>query len=150
MFKKVYDLISKELSGKNAKEVIGEIATYHRIQSSPGFRDAAKFCHSQAESYNIPHVKTHSYPATGSNSYWGNPVPKEWAIKNATLELIEPNGTKRNLCRFFENPCSVIQRSKATPKEGITGEVVILPKGLKDEEIEKLDLSTVALDDSGM
>ena len=140
MFKKIYDLISKEFSGKNAKEVIGGIANFHRIQSSPGFREAASFCQKQLESYDIPLVKTLSYPATGSNSYWGCPVPKEWAIKSATLELIEPNGTKRNLCRFFENPCSVIQRSKATPPEGISGEVIILPNGMNDEELEKLDL----------
>lgn len=140
MFKKIYDLISKEFSGKNTKEVIGGIANFHRIQSSPGFREAASFCQKQLESYDIPLVKTHSYPATGSNSYWGCPVPKEWAIKSATLELTEPNGTKRYLCRFFENPCSVIQRSKATPPEGISGEVIILPNGMKDEELEKLDL----------
>ncbi|MBK5114210.1 MAG: DUF4910 domain-containing protein [Candidatus Heimdallarchaeota archaeon] len=152
MFKKIYDLISKEFSGKNTKEVIGGIANFHRIQSSPGFREAANYCHKQLENYNIPLVKTHSYPATGSNSYWGCPVPKEWGIKSATLELIEPNGTKRNLCRFFENPCSVIQRSKATPPEGITGEVVILPKGLKDEELEKLDLKGkfILTDDSDL
>ena len=35
MFKKIYDLISKEFSGKNTKEVIGGIANFHRIQSSP-------------------------------------------------------------------------------------------------------------------
>ncbi|GAG05773.1 unnamed protein product, partial [marine sediment metagenome] len=140
MFKKIYNLISKEFSGKNTKEVIGGIANFHRIQSSPGFREAASFCQKQLENYDIPLVKTHSYPATGSNSYWGCPVPKEWAIKSATLELIEPNGTKRYLCRFFENPCSVIQRSKATPLEGISGEVIILPNGMKDEDLEKLDL----------
>ena len=152
MFKKVYDLISKELSGRNAKEVVGEIAKFHRIQSSPGFRAAAKYCHEQLESLKIPYVKTHSYPAKGNISYWGCPVPKEWAIKNATLELIEPNGTKRNLCRFFENPCSIIQRSKATPPEGITGEVIILPAGLTDEEIEKFGIKDkfILTDDSDL
>ncbi len=152
MFKKIYDLIAKELSGRNAKEVIGEIAKFHRIQSSPGFRAAAQYCHKQLESYNLPFVETHSYPAKGNNSYWGCPVPKEWSIRSATLELIEPNGNKRNLCRFFENPCSVIQRSKATPQEGITGEVVILPRGLTDEEIEKLDINDkfILTDDSDL
>jgi aminopeptidase YwaD len=36
--------------------------------------------------------------------------------------------------------CSVIQRSKTTPKDGIEAEVVILPQGLTEEEMKKHDI----------
>lgn len=140
MFQKILTKISKEFSGQNAKELISGIANFHRIQSSPGFREAAEFCHGKLEGYSIPFVKTHKYPAKGNNKYWGCPVPKEWSIKSATLELVEPTNEAKILCRFFENPCSIIQRSKATGKEGITAEVLILPKGLSEDEMKKYDI----------
>ena len=137
MFQKVLEEIQKEFSGKNAKELIEGISNFHRIQSSPGFREAANYCHNKAKEYSISSVVTHEYPAKGHNKYWGNPVPKEWSIKSATLELIEPKSSTKFLCRFFENPCSVIQRSKSTGKDGVIAEVVILPKGLSEEEMKK-------------
>ncbi len=140
MFQKILTEISKEFSGQNAKEIIGGIANFHRIQSSPGFRDAAEFCLGKLEEYTIPFVKIHKYPAKGNNKFWGCPVPKEWSIKSASLELVEPTNKAKILCRFFENPCSVIQRSKATNKEGITAEVIILPKGLSEDEMKKYEL----------
>ncbi len=137
MFHKELKIINKEFSGVNAKEIIGGIAQYHRIQSSPGFRAAAKFCHNKVESYGVADVKTHTYPAIGSNHYWGNPVPKEWSIESSSLELVEPKKQAKIISRFFVDNCSVIQRSKATPKEGIEAEVVILPRGLTEEEMKK-------------
>ncbi|NHJ49550.1 MAG: DUF4910 domain-containing protein [Asgard group archaeon] len=140
MFKEILDKVTKEFSGINAKDVIGGIANYHRIQSSPGFRAAANFCQEKLNEYEIPFVEILTFPAKGHNRYWGNPVPKEWSIKSATLDLIGPKDSAKNLCRFFVNPCSVIQRSNSTPKDGITGEVVILPRGLEEEDMKKLEL----------
>ncbi len=139
MFQKIYKKIVDEFSGVNAKEIIGGIANFHRIQSSPGFRAAAKYCQNRLIEYNIPSVKIHSYPAQGHNSFWGCFVPKEWSIENASLELIEPRESAKTLSRFFEFPCSIIQRSKATPTEGLIGEVVVLPRDLSDKEIRKFD-----------
>lgn len=138
MFKSIFNIITKEFSGKNAKEIITGIANFHRIQSSPGFRSAINFCKEKLVNYSIPQIKIHKYPAKGDNYYWSCPVPKEWTIKSASLDLIEPQ--KKKLCRFFEIPCSVIQRSTATAKEGLVGQVVILPKDLPPEEIRELEL----------
>ena len=107
MIKKIFDKVSKEFSGTNAKELVGGIANFHRIQSSPGFRDAAKFCFEKAKDYGITQTEILTYPATGKKLYWGCPVPKEWAIESATLKIIEPKEHEKYLCRFFENPCSV-------------------------------------------
>ncbi|MFW9921721.1 MAG: DUF4910 domain-containing protein [Candidatus Thorarchaeota archaeon] len=140
MYEQIQKIISREFSGNNAKDLIAGIANFHRIQSSPGYRDAAKFCYQKIGEYSIPQAKIHSYPAKGNNEFWGCPIPKEWSIESASLDLIEPKGQAQSLCRFFENPCSIIQRSKATPQEGIIAEVVILPKGLTEEEISKYDI----------
>lgn len=140
MFEEIYNCISKEFSGSNAKEIIGGIANYHRIQSSPGFRQAAKYCYEKVVEYNIPQVKIHSYPANGNNQYWGCPVPKEWSIKSASLEIVEPKKNAKTLCRFFVEPCSIIQRSKNTPPEGLEAEVVILPRGLDENKMTKYNL----------
>ena len=117
MFQSIFNIITKEFSGKNAKEIIGGIANFHRIQSSPGFRAAAKYCQEKLEDYSISNVETHSYPAKGFNQYWGKPIPKEWSISSASLDLEEPTGEAKNLCRFFEDSCSIIQRSKGLVKE---------------------------------
>ena len=90
MIKKIFNKVSKEFSGTNAKELIGGIANFHRIQSSPGFRDAAKFCFEKAKNYGLSQTQILTYPATGKKLYWGCPVPKEWGIENATLKIIEP------------------------------------------------------------
>ncbi|MBN1328862.1 MAG: DUF4910 domain-containing protein [Candidatus Heimdallarchaeota archaeon] len=152
MFKKILSVISKEFSGENAKELTAGIANFHRIQSSPGFRAAANYCQSRLNEYKIPYVSILSYPANGNNTYWGYPIPKEWNITSATLDLIEPKADEKNLCRFFEVPCSVIQRSKATPKEGIVGEVIILPSGLDEKAISEYDIKGkfILTDDSNL
>ncbi|MHA1211979.1 MAG: DUF4910 domain-containing protein, partial [Candidatus Heimdallarchaeota archaeon] len=140
MIKRILEIVSKEFSGENAKELTGGIANYHRIQSSPGFRAAAKYSLEKFNSYKLQDTSVLSYPAKGHNKFWGCPIPKEWSIKSASLDLVEPKDNKKNLSRFFEVPCSIIQRSKATPKEGITAEVMILPSGLKAEEIAKYNV----------
>ncbi|MHA1213076.1 MAG: hypothetical protein ACTSSH_11500, partial [Candidatus Heimdallarchaeota archaeon] len=126
MIKRILEIVSKEFSGENAKELTGGIANYHRIQSSPGFRAAAKYSLEKFNGYKLQNASILSYPAKGHNKFWGCPIPKEWSIKSASLDLVEPKDNKKNLSRFFEVPCSIIQRSKATPKEGITAEVMIL------------------------
>ena len=140
MFQSIFKSITKEFSGRNAKEVIGGITNFHRIQSSPGFRAAAKYCLERLNEYGIPNTKILSYPAQGSNHFWGCPVPKEWSITSASLDIVEPKEAVKNLCRFFENPCSIIQRSKATPPDGITAEAIIVPKDLSEDEIKNLNV----------
>jgi hypothetical protein len=140
MFENIYKLFEKELSGNNALDIVKGISNYHRIQSSPGFRQAALFCKEKIEGYKIPIVNILEFPATGKKTFWNCPIPKEWVINSATLEIVEPEDQSEILCRFFENPCSIIQRSGATPSEGLTAEIVILPKNLSTEEMKKYDL----------
>jgi len=74
MFQKIYNLVTKEFSSKNAKEMIGGIANYHRIQSSPGFRAAAKYSHERIKKY-IESCRTAIDLATAAteipNCNWG-------------------------------------------------------------------------------
>jgi DNA helicase TIP49 (TBP-interacting protein) len=44
MFKKAFGAIREEFSGRAAKGYVIDIARYHRIQASPGFRQAAHYC----------------------------------------------------------------------------------------------------------
>ncbi|MEA2069863.1 MAG: DUF4910 domain-containing protein [Asgard group archaeon] len=140
MFQHIYDKVVEEISGKNALKLATDISRFHRIQSSPGFRKAAEYCSDTLENYGVEFVKKHTFPAKGTIKYWGCPVPLEWSINSATLEIIKPKKNQKTLCRFMDTACSVIQRSQGTPPEGVTGIVKILPKGLSEEEIRKLDV----------
>ena len=44
MFKKSFEAIRAEFSGQAAKGYVRDITRYHRIQASPGFREAAHYC----------------------------------------------------------------------------------------------------------
>ena len=43
MFKQVFEKLKAEVSGDIAYNYVAEISRHHRIQASPGLRDAARF-----------------------------------------------------------------------------------------------------------
>ena len=45
MFKSLWRILQQECSGAAAYQVVADISRYHRIQASPGFRQAAEYVH---------------------------------------------------------------------------------------------------------
>ncbi len=132
-------LFRTAISGTAALRDLTAITAYHRIQSSPGFREAARFCQGRLADAGVA-AEILSFPGDGVTEYWGHPNPQEWVARSATLRLIEPQKEARVLADYREEKISLIQRSLATPADGVEAEVVVLEDGEEESEYEGLDL----------
>lgn len=139
MFKRVYEELSREVSGEIAFNHVAEVSRHHRIQVSPGIRAAANYAAATLKGYGLD-VEIRRYKSDGKALAWSSPMFKEWSCDGAELRLIEPEGEARFLARFGENKMSIIQRSMPTPRGGVDAEVVVLSKGEEENDYKGLDL----------
>jgi aminopeptidase-like protein len=133
---KLLKLLGENFSGPLALNFLERISSYHRIQASPGFREAANFC---LQTLREAGLKAHllSYPAQEGVYFWSLPSFQEWEAKEAWCYLEEPREEACKLADFAENPISLIQRS--APFEG-KAEVILLENGENLEDYQGLDL----------
>ena len=136
MFKKVLRCINKEFSGDRAKQFVGKIMSYHRIQASPGFREAAKYCHRVLSKFNIE-AEILSFPADGKSRYWSLDMFEEWDASEANLYITEPEKYRKKLADYNDLKISLIQRSAPTECEA---EIVILEDGENVSDYEGIDV----------
>ena len=136
MSKTMFHLIWKNYAEKAAYRHVEAIACYHRIQASPGYRNAANYV---LDSLKKSGVKAwiESYPANTGTMYWANMSCQEWDCEEATLSLLEPADQAAVLADFREAPHSLIQRSISF--EGDTG-LVLLEDGMEESEYDGLNL----------
>jgi aminopeptidase YwaD len=139
MLKKIMDEFSKETSGDIAKQHVEQICRYHRIQASPGYREAARWCKEALENYGLD-ARLLEYPADGKTMYWTQLMFKEWSIGKAELKIVEPKESAKILARFSENRMSIIQRSSPTPPKGVNADLVVLENGEDPREYERLNV----------
>ena len=136
MFKKSFKVIREEFSGQAAKSYVIDIARYHRMQASPGFRRAAHYCLKRLREAGVE-AEILSFPADDKTQYWSARMFQEWEVAEATLHLVEPEDERRKLADFRDCPISLIQRS--VPFEGEV-EVVLLEDGEEEADYEGLNL----------
>ncbi len=140
MLGKLADLIKKEVSKDLAFNHVLEITQHHRIQSSPGYRAAAQYAHDYLEKTGLE-TETLSYAGDGKTKYWEYTMPEEWYADSGMLKLIKDNGEEEVLADFEKVPLSLIQRSCATPKAGVTGELIVLDRGDEESAYKKVDFN---------
>lgn len=129
-------LLGENFSGPLALNFLERISSYHRIQASPGFREAANFCLQTLKEAGLE-ARLLSYPAQEGVYFWSLPSFQEWEAKEAWCYLEEPREEACKLADFAENPISLIQRS--APFEG-KAEVILLENGENLEDYQGLDL----------
>ncbi|MCE5196932.1 MAG: DUF4910 domain-containing protein [Negativicutes bacterium] len=129
MIRTILPLIQNEFSGQKSFHHVAEVSQHHRIQASPGYRAAARYC---LEAFRSAGVKAEilSYPADYETTYWTQCMFEEWECRRATLDLLGESAIR--LCDFSAEKMSVIQRSIATPAAGVVAPIIWLEKG--DEE----------------
>lgn len=138
MFKPILDALEKEISGQIALGYVADIANNHRIQASPGIRDACVYALGEFEKLGID-AELKSYPANDKDYDWSSMRFKEWSCKDAWLKIIEPE--EKYIARFREKKIHVLQRSVSTPKEGLVAEVAVpRNKGEEPEDYEGIDV----------
>ncbi len=136
MFEKAFEAIREEFSGQAATGYVIDIARYHRMQASPGFRRAAHYCLERLREASVQ-TEIISFPADDTTQYWSARMFQEWEATEATLHLVEPEDERRKLADFRACPISLIQRS--APFEG-EAEVVLLEDGEEGADYEGLHL----------
>ncbi|MBQ3921122.1 MAG: hypothetical protein II689_02675, partial [Firmicutes bacterium] len=100
--------ILKYVSGERAFQTVAELSTYHRIQASQGFRDAANHCRARMERMGIE-SEVLPYPAKEKVFFGTYPSFQEWKIRNAWCDLVSPSYLR--LADFDACAISIIQRS---------------------------------------
>lgn len=137
MIKNNLDTIYEHLSGERALDIIKKITTFHRIQASPGYREAAEYCAARLNSEGIDAV-INSYPARADVKYLEHRMFQEWSIEDAWLELKYP--VKKRIADFKSNSLSVIQRSIPADYRNAEIDVVMLDEGAKPSDYKDVDL----------
>ncbi|HAI21433.1 MAG TPA: hypothetical protein DCM14_06015, partial [Clostridiales bacterium UBA8153] len=137
MFHHILAAVKSELSGIRALRQVEAICAFHRIQASPGFREAAHYCHGELKAAGLD-AEILSYPANTSTRYWSQPMFQEWHCTGAELELLEPE--RRRLAGYHEHKMSLIQRSAATPPGGVEAELVAVEKSDRPESYSGVEV----------
>lgn len=129
--------IRDEISGEQIFSDVKEIATFHRIQSSTGFRAAAEHIAQKLQSDGID-CRIKAYPFDEKTWYLSSRSFLEWDCKEAWCELVTPE--RRRIADYRANKIAVIQRSYACDHQDQPLEIVMLDKGPAEEAYEGLDL----------
>ncbi len=132
--------VDREASGVNAKNIVAEITRYHRIQASPGFREAATYCKEWLKENGLDSVEMLEFPGDGKKMYWSCRMPEAWAARDAELRIVSPKKFQKILCRYRDTPLSIIQRSAPTPPEGVDAELILLEDGTEDVDYSGRDV----------
>lgn len=126
MAQKTFFTIQNHVCGNRALQNIRGIANYHRIQASPGYREAALYCIRELKKSGMQ-CRLLSYPADGSSYCWTQKLFKEWSCESAYLELADQ--PQQRLCDFAADAISVIQRSAAIDFAETPLELVVMDRG---------------------
>ena len=137
----VSELIWQTFSGEAAWQVVSDLSRFHRIQASPGYRQAARLLHQRLTQEGLQ-AKILSYPANQETQFWGWPSFQEWDCAGAELQLVAPEESAGVLADVRACPVSLIQRS--TSFEGEV-EVVLLKDGEEEADYEDLDVAGKAV-----
>lgn len=137
MFQPAFGVICAECSGQAALNIVSDISRHHRIQASPGFRQAAHYVRDKLGGWGLD-VELLSYAASQDATYWGEMMFEEWNARAGTLHLIEPASASCKLADYREAPLSLIPRSVSF--EGDC-ELVVLDNGEEISHYDGLDVA---------
>ncbi|HOB34534.1 MAG TPA: DUF4910 domain-containing protein [Bacillota bacterium] len=132
-------LLRQEISGRQAWRYAEAIAQYNRIQASPGYREAARKVAGLLAREGVE-VGIREFPAREGVRFLARPSFREWRCNGGELWLLGQDGSRRRLARYQEEEVSLVQRSAATPPEGVEAELVWVPDAENPDSYRGLDL----------
>ncbi len=135
--RKALEHIWQAYSGQAAWQMVADLSRFHRIQASPGYRQAAQWIHDRLVEAGVE-AKILSYPADEETQFWGWRSFQEWDCDEATLHLVSPEEEATGLADFRACPISLIQRSTSFEGEA---EVVLLKDGEQEDDYDGLDVA---------
>ncbi len=133
--------IWQSYSGEAAWQTVADLSRFHRIQASPGYRQAAHLVHQRLLAGGLP-AELLSYPADEQTRFWACSSFQEWDCNEATLYLVTPEEEAGLLADYRACPIAVIQRS--APFDGRV-EVVLLEDGEEEADYAGLEVAGKAV-----
>jgi aminopeptidase YwaD len=133
----ILERIWQSYSGEAAWQMVADLSRFHRIQASPGYRQAAHLIHERLVRDGLA-AEILSYRADEHTSFWAWPSFREWDCAGASLHLIEPKEEACLLADYRSNPISLIQRSVSF--EGKV-KVAVLHDGEETADYDGLDIA---------
>jgi len=106
--KTIMDSIRNEVSKKRLYDLVKGVSSYHRIQASTGFRDAANYVCKRINDLGID-AKVLSFKADENQWYMQERLFQEWDCKQAWLEICDWDNLR--IADFEEEAISIIQKS---------------------------------------
>ncbi|MFX1369687.1 MAG: DUF4910 domain-containing protein, partial [Promethearchaeota archaeon] len=131
----IVESVSKRVSGISAKDYVGEISRFHRIQGSSGIHEAIHHVKHIIEGISNAKVEVFEYPADGTSTIESWEAPYGWFPVSGVLELLEPE--KKVLADFSAEPISLIAHSRSGEMES---EVIFVGKGLEESDWKGKDI----------
>jgi hypothetical protein len=133
--------IQSEVRPADAMSRMKEIYATDRWFTFPKIEETAKYLKNALTGIGLHNVEMVSPPADGVTQYGFWTMPLAWDVKQATLEIVEPEvpADQRVLADFQKIHASIAMWGSPTPAGGITTEVVEL-RSYNQQEIDKLDL----------
>jgi aminopeptidase YwaD len=135
--RKVSEQIWRAYSGQAAWQMVTDLSRFHRIQASPGYRQAAHWVHEHLAEAGLE-AKILSYPADEKTQFWAWRSFQESDCTEAMLHLVAPEEEATTLADFRACPISLIQRSASFEGEA---EVVLLEDGEQEDDYDGLDVA---------
>lgn len=135
-FRHVLEQIWQTYSGEAAWQTVADLSRFHRIQASPGYRQAAQLLYQRLVRDGLD-AEILSFPADEQTQFWAWSSFQEWDCLHASLRLVAPAEEEEMLADFRACPISLIQRSASF--DG-AAQVVLLEDGEEEAEYEGLDI----------
>jgi len=127
--------IAREVSGERALETVRSVASFHRVQSSPGYDGASDWLAGELERAGLE-VEIVRVPGDGRTRCLGYLMPQGWACERATATL-HGDGPPRVIASYAEQKLSLILRS--APARG-RFPVVALEDGTEPGDYDGVDV----------
>ncbi len=139
MFQNTVSVIKEEFGPQAALNDVAKIASYHRVQCSPGINEAAEYILSFLKEWGI-HGEILPFPSHSGTRWWSQESFHQWECRDAELILLEDDKRER-LCSFAAQKISLVQRSAPTPPEGLHTTMVYVEKATDPAAYEGLDVA---------
>jgi aminopeptidase YwaD len=125
------DVLNNGLDGDKAKEYVVELTKFHRVQASPGYRDAANYVLDKLKEFGFSEKDAYieTFLSDGKKEYQTWQSPSGWDITSASLSLVQPE--EISLASYPDIPMSLMTYSN--PGD-VTAEVVWVADGTNDSD----------------
>ncbi len=133
------ETVRKEVNAARAMETMKRVYSTDRWFTFPKFEETARYLKERLEQSGVQQVEIRGAAADGKTQAGFWTMPLAWDVKHARLEMVEPE--RSLLCDYQAVPTSLGMWSGATPKGGITAEVVDITRTPWSEVKGKLVLT---------